>query len=158
VTPARSHARFAADTHDRDAGAPLRGEQGPTTGRREALLLWAAVVATLALVTALGDLAADTWGLRNLASGIMFAVLIVLPVAGHRWLGLNAVAAFWISYGLTRPLGASRLPDSPRPRRTLRSCRAVRTGLTELRPGPRRGLTRVDQYGRIRTDHLRESD
>jgi hypothetical protein len=65
------------------------------------------VVATFALGTAVGDLTADTWGLGNLASGIGFAVLIVLPVAGHRWLGLNAVAAFWISYVLTRPLGAS---------------------------------------------------
>jgi uncharacterized membrane-anchored protein len=79
---------------------------GITAGRREALY-WAAVVATFALGTAVGDLTADTWGLGNLASGIGFAVLIVLPVAGHRWLGLNAVAAFWISYVLTRPLGAS---------------------------------------------------
>jgi len=37
----------------------------------------------------------------------MFAVLICLPVAAHRRLGLNAVAAFWIAYILTRPLGAS---------------------------------------------------
>ena len=42
-----------------------------------------------------------------LASGVMFAVLICLPVAAHRRLGLNAVAAFWIAYILTRPLGAS---------------------------------------------------
>ena len=79
---------------------------GITGGRREAFY-WAAVVATFALGTAVGDLTADTWGLGNLASGIMFAVLIVLPVLAHRWLGLGGVAAFWISYVLTRPLGAS---------------------------------------------------
>ena len=79
---------------------------GITGGRREAFY-WAAVVATFALGTAVGDLTADTWGLGNLVSGIMFAVLIVLPVFAHRWLGLSGVAAFWISYVLTRPLGAS---------------------------------------------------
>jgi uncharacterized membrane-anchored protein len=79
---------------------------GITGGRREAFY-WAAVVATFALGTAVGDLTAQNWGLGNLGSGIMFAVLIVLPVLAHRWFGLNAVAAFWISYVLTRPLGAS---------------------------------------------------
>jgi uncharacterized membrane-anchored protein len=79
---------------------------GITGGRREAFY-WAAVVATFALGTAVGDLTAQTWGLGNLVSGIMFAVLIVLPVVARRWFGLGAVAAFWISYVLTRPLGAS---------------------------------------------------
>jgi uncharacterized membrane-anchored protein len=77
-----------------------------TTGRREAFY-WAAVVATFALGTAVGDLTADNWGLGNLVSGIMFAVAFALPFAARRWLGLNAVAAFWIAYVLTRPLGAS---------------------------------------------------
>jgi uncharacterized membrane-anchored protein len=79
---------------------------GITGGRREAFY-WAAVVATFALGTAVGDLTAQNWGLGNLVSGIMFAVLIVLPVLARRWFGLSAVAAFWISYVLTRPLGAS---------------------------------------------------
>ena len=77
-----------------------------TAGPREGLY-WAAVLATFALGTALGDLTADVWGLGNLASGLMFLVLIALPALATRWLGLNAVAGFWIAYVLTRPLGAS---------------------------------------------------
>jgi uncharacterized membrane-anchored protein len=79
---------------------------GITGGRREAFY-WAAVVATFALGTAVGDLTAQNWGLGNLVSGLLFAALIVLPVLARRWFGLSAVAAFWISYVLTRPLGAS---------------------------------------------------
>ena len=75
-----------------------------TAGRRE-WFYWAAVLATFALGTALGDLTADVWGLGNLASGLMFLVLIVLPMIATRWLGLDAVAGFWIAYVLTRPLG-----------------------------------------------------
>jgi uncharacterized membrane-anchored protein len=65
------------------------------------------VLATFALGTAVGDLTADNWGLGNLASGVMFAALILVPAIAHRRLGLNAVAAFWSAYILTRPLGAS---------------------------------------------------
>jgi uncharacterized membrane-anchored protein len=77
-----------------------------TGGRREAFY-WAAVVATFALGTAVGDLTADSWRLGFLVSGIMFAVLFAVPPLARRALGLNAVAAFWIAYVLTRPLGAS---------------------------------------------------
>jgi len=37
----------------------------------------------------------------------VFLVVFLLPAAAHRWLGFNAVAAFWLSYVVTRPLGAS---------------------------------------------------
>ena len=77
-----------------------------TGGRREAFY-WTAVMATFALGTAVGDLTADSWHLGNLVSGIMFALLFVLPMLARRWVGFNAVAAFWTSYVLTRPLGAS---------------------------------------------------
>ena len=77
-----------------------------TRGRREGFY-WAAVIATFALGTAVGDLTADTWRLGNLTSGIMSCALIALPVLAHRWAGLNYVAAFWTAYVLTRPLGAS---------------------------------------------------
>jgi uncharacterized membrane-anchored protein len=76
------------------------------TRRREAFY-WAAVMATFALGTAVGDLTAFSWGWGALASGIIFAVLIALPAMARRWVGLNTVAAFWIAYILTRPLGAS---------------------------------------------------
>jgi uncharacterized membrane-anchored protein len=80
--------------------------QAINTRRREACY-WAAVIATFALGTAVGDPTAGTWGLGTLVSGLMFAVLIALPGLARRWLGLNAVAAFWIAYIITRPLGAS---------------------------------------------------
>lgn len=68
---------------------------------------WATVFATFALGTALGDYTADVLNLGFLGSGVMFGVLILLPWLAHRWIGLNAIAAFWSSYVLTRPLGAS---------------------------------------------------
>jgi uncharacterized membrane-anchored protein len=77
-----------------------------TRGRRESFY-WAAVVATFALGTAVGDLTAGSWQLGNLVSGLLFCVLIALPVLARRWFGLNYVAAFWTAYVLTRPLGAS---------------------------------------------------
>ena len=77
-----------------------------TRGRSESFY-WAAVVATFALGTAVGDLTADSWKLGNLVSGLLFCGLIVLPVLARRFLGLNYVAAFWTAYVLTRPLGAS---------------------------------------------------
>lgn len=76
-----------------------------TTPRRE-FFYWATVVSTFALGTATGDLMATSFKLGYLTSGILFTALIVIPAAAYR-LGLNGVAAFWISYILTRPIGAS---------------------------------------------------
>ena len=77
-----------------------------TTQRREAFY-WATVFATFALGTALGDFTATSLNLGFLASGILFGVLILLPALAWWRLGLNSIAAFWMSYVLTRPLGAS---------------------------------------------------
>ncbi|GAB3390782.1 membrane protein [Humibacter soli] len=74
--------------------------------RRE-LFYWAAVVATFAMGTALGDLAAVGLGLGYLASIVVFAVVILIPALGYRFLRWNAVFAFWFAYVVTRPLGAS---------------------------------------------------
>ncbi|GAA1263914.1 hypothetical protein GCM10009665_61760 [Kitasatospora nipponensis] len=76
------------------------------TLRRE-LCYWAAVLATFALGTAVGDLTATTLGWGFLASGVLFAVAIALPALAHWKLRMNAVLAFWLAYVLTRPLGAS---------------------------------------------------
>ena len=70
-------------------------------------LYWASVIATFALGTALGDLAARIDGMGFLAAGLAFTVVILIPVAARRWASLNAVAAFWAAYVITRPLGAS---------------------------------------------------
>ncbi len=76
------------------------------TPRREAFY-WAAVVATFAMGTALGDLTATTVGLGYLASCLLFAVVIAIPAAGYRRWHWNAIFSFWFAYVATRPLGAS---------------------------------------------------
>jgi uncharacterized membrane-anchored protein len=77
-----------------------------TTQRRE-LFYWAAVLATFAMGTAAGDLAAYTANLGFLSAGILFAVVFAIPGLAYRFAGLNAIFAFWFAYVLTRPLGAS---------------------------------------------------
>lgn len=76
------------------------------TLRRE-LFYWAAVVGTFAMGTALGDLSAVTLHLGYADSVLLFAALICIPAIAYRFAGLNAIAAFWIAYVLTRPVGAS---------------------------------------------------
>jgi uncharacterized membrane-anchored protein len=77
-----------------------------TTQRREAYY-WAVVFATFALGTALGDFTATSLGMGYLASGLFFLVVILLPALAWWKFGLNSVAAFWMAYVVTRPLGAS---------------------------------------------------
>ena len=77
-----------------------------TTQRRECFY-WATVFATFALGTALGDFTATALGLGYLASGILFGIVILIPAVAWWKLHLNAVAAFWCAYVVTRPLGAS---------------------------------------------------
>ena len=77
-----------------------------TTQRREAYY-WATVFATFALGTALGDFTATTLHLGYLDSGILFTIVILIPALAHWRFGLNGIAAFWMSYIVTRPLGAS---------------------------------------------------
>jgi len=76
------------------------------TPRREAFY-WAAVVATFAMGTALGDFTANTLGLGYFPSAALFAGLILIPLLGWRLLHWNAVLCFWSAYVVTRPLGAS---------------------------------------------------
>jgi uncharacterized membrane-anchored protein len=76
------------------------------TPRREAFY-WAAVVATFAMGTALGDLTAITAGLGYLSAGLLFAAVITVPAVGYWRFGWNAVFSFWFAYVATRPLGAS---------------------------------------------------
>jgi len=75
--------------------------------RRRETFYWVTVMATFALGTAAGDMTASTMGLGYFASGVMFAALIAVPALAYRFLGLNAIVAFWIAYVLTRPLGAT---------------------------------------------------
>jgi len=86
-----------------------------TTQRREAYY-WATVFATFALGTALGDYTAIALNLGYLSSAILFSVVIFLPAIAHWRFRLNAVAAFWMSYVVTRPLGASWADYISKPR------------------------------------------
>ena len=76
------------------------------TTRRE-LFYWLAILFTFALGTAAGDLTAEGLGLGYAYSALLFGGAIALVTLAHLVLNLNAVAAFWIAYILTRPLGAS---------------------------------------------------
>ncbi len=76
------------------------------TVRRE-LFYWAVILLTFALGTAAGDLLAEGLSLGFATSGAVFGALIALTALAWRAFGLNGVAAFWIAYVLTRPLGAS---------------------------------------------------
>jgi uncharacterized membrane-anchored protein len=76
------------------------------TARRESFY-WAAVVATFALGTALGDLTATTLKLGYFGSMLLFAGIILVPTIGYYRLSWNPIFAFWFAYVATRPLGAS---------------------------------------------------
>ena len=75
------------------------------TRRREAFY-WAVVLFTFALGTATGDLMAERLSLGYWESALIFAGAIAVVYLAARF-GLNAIAAFWSAYILTRPLGAS---------------------------------------------------
>ncbi len=76
------------------------------TTRRETFY-WLTILFTFALGTSGGDLLSEglKWGYLN--STFIFAGAIGLVAIAHYYFKLNAVAAFWIAYILTRPLGAS---------------------------------------------------
>jgi uncharacterized membrane-anchored protein len=75
--------------------------------RRRELFYWAAVLATFAMGTAVGDLAAYTAKLGFLSAGIIFGVVFLIPAAAYRFFGANPILTFWFAYVMTRPLGAS---------------------------------------------------
>jgi uncharacterized membrane-anchored protein len=60
-----------------------------------------------ALGTASGDFTVTALHLGYPASGITFAVVVMIPAAGWTFLSLNEVVAFWYADVVTRPLGAS---------------------------------------------------
>jgi uncharacterized membrane-anchored protein len=76
------------------------------TTRRE-LFYWAVILFTFALGTAAGDLVAEGLHLGYAASALIFGGLIAVVALAHYAFRLNAIAAFWIAYVLTRPFGAS---------------------------------------------------
>jgi uncharacterized membrane-anchored protein len=75
--------------------------------RRREIFYWCVVFATFAEGTALGDYTALALHLGYLASGIMFFFVILVPAVAWKGFKLDSVAAFWMAYVVTRPLGAS---------------------------------------------------
>lgn len=76
------------------------------TPRREAFY-WSTIIITFALGTAAGDMTAFTLNLGYFESGLLFAVIFSIPIIAYFMFDLNEIAAFWIAYIMTRPLGAS---------------------------------------------------
>jgi uncharacterized membrane-anchored protein len=76
------------------------------TTRRE-IFYWLAILFTLALGTAAGDLTAERFGIGYWQSALIFAAMIALVTIAHFRFRLGPIAAFWAAYVLTRPLGAS---------------------------------------------------
>ena len=85
------------------------------TPRREGFY-WAAVVATFAMGTAVGDFTAYTLHLGYFPSALLFGAIIVIPAVGYRLLRWNGVFCFWFAYVVTRPLGASIADALGKPR------------------------------------------
>jgi uncharacterized membrane-anchored protein len=75
--------------------------------RRRETFYWAAVLATFAMGTAVGDMTAYTLHLGFFTSGVMFTIIFAAPLVARRLFGLHEVFAFWFAYIITRPLGAS---------------------------------------------------
>ena len=59
------------------------------------------------VIATAGDMTASTLDLGYLGSGLLFVLLFGIPVVAYFMFDLNEIAAFWIAYILTRPLGAS---------------------------------------------------
>ena len=76
------------------------------TKKRE-LFYWLVILFTFALGTAAGDLVAEGMRLGYATSAFVFAGAIGLVALAYYAFKLNAVAAFWFAYVLTRPFGAS---------------------------------------------------
>lgn len=77
-----------------------------TNFRREAFY-WLVILTTFALGTSAGDQAAEALGMGFLPSALMYGGIIAL--IGIAWYAgtLNSVFAFWATYIITRPAGAS---------------------------------------------------
>ena len=76
------------------------------TTKRECFY-WSTILFTFALGTAAGDLIAEHMNLGYWKSAVMFGAIIGAITFAWRYMNLNPIAAFWMAYILTRPLGAS---------------------------------------------------
>lgn len=75
--------------------------------RRRELFYWAAILFTFALGTSAGDLMGEKSGAGYPLAVLIFASMIALTALAYYAFKINGILAFWITYILTRPLGAS---------------------------------------------------
>jgi uncharacterized membrane-anchored protein len=77
-----------------------------STPRVEAFY-WAAITFSQTLGTALGDWAADSGGLGYGGGALLFSAGIAIVAALYFWTNVSHVLLFWVTFILTRPLGAT---------------------------------------------------
>jgi uncharacterized membrane-anchored protein len=68
---------------------------------------WLTILFTFALGTAAGDLFSEKIALGYFTTLVIFAAAVLIVAAVWRLRLINAIAAFWATYVITRPLGAS---------------------------------------------------
>ncbi|MCF8480581.1 MAG: hypothetical protein K9H25_09130 [Rhodospirillum sp.] len=68
---------------------------------------WLAILFTLALGPAVGDLISKNSGIGFTATGLLFGLIIASLALGYFFLGLDGPWTFWLCYIVTRPRGAS---------------------------------------------------
>src|SRR6202521_6388585 len=66
--------------------------------RRREMFYWAAVLATFAMGTAVGDMTAYTMHLGWLTAGLVYTVIFAIPMVARRVVRINEVFAFWFAY------------------------------------------------------------
>ncbi len=74
---------------------------------RQETFYWTAVFLTFALGTVAADYLSEILGVGYSNATLLCGIAIALVALAHRFWKLNAIAAFWIAYILTRPFGAS---------------------------------------------------
>ena len=79
----------------------------PDTATRREAFYWLAILFTLALGTAAGDLGAEQYELGYLTTGLLFCAIIASFYIGYAVFKLNAILMFWLAYIFSRPVGAS---------------------------------------------------
>ncbi|HET9010790.1 MAG TPA: hypothetical protein VFN38_03200 [Gemmatimonadaceae bacterium] len=77
------------------------------TTRKNEIFYWLTILVSNTLGTALGDFAADDAGLGFQKGALVFAGLILVVAALHRFTRVPKSILFWAAYVLTRPLGAT---------------------------------------------------
>jgi uncharacterized membrane-anchored protein len=75
--------------------------------RKNEIFYWVTILVSNTLGTALGDFTATDLGLGFQRGALVFAALIAIVAALHKFTSLRTSVLFWAAYVLTRPLGAT---------------------------------------------------